>query len=155
MKLILISKSSHSRWCSTVPSGPKSASNVGELLPLFSPSTHGQHSQQTFLQGKNMLTISHVINYLMCEYLNNWKLYKTNITLRFCRSMMSSRHTSPIRLCGVSSVSRLQGLWEHSAPTKIQQVCFCRIDNIKLCFCTSFAEVFVFLLNILAHRYTK
>lgn len=51
---------------------------------------------------------------------------------------MSSRHISPILLHGVSSVSRLQVLWEHSAPTKTQQVCFQIIftdeNKIKLSF---------------------
>lgn len=40
----------------------------------------------------------------------------------FCRLMMSSRHFSPARLCGVSFVSRLQGLQLPSVSTATLQV---------------------------------
>lgn len=66
---------------------------------------------------------------------------------------MSSRHISPIRLHGVSSVSRLKVLWEHSAPTKTQQVCFQIILNyenssvqVVLKFCFSWERLHITLL---------
>lgn len=69
--LMLIPKSSHSRRWSTVPPSSNSASNIREFLLFFSPSTYEQHLQQTFLQGKEKLTVSHMLSYLMCKYVDN------------------------------------------------------------------------------------